>query len=168
MSTSRSRRTTGLAAIASLGLLVALAGPATATEPVFQMDLPAGLACAGFDLHLDGYGEGSQVVRTFEGNGGTILYLTGGTGYALTFTNVSTGATFSTESNGAVSWTAVRPDGTARMNLMGHNVVILFPADGGPSTTLHVGRAVIDVAADGVWTVGRTTGTRTDICAALS
>ena len=168
MSTSRSRRATGLAALASVGLMIALAAPAAAAEPTFQMDLPAGLACAGFDLHIDGYGSGSQVVREFSGRGGTALYLQAGTGYAMTFTNALTGATFSTKSNGSVSWTAVYPDHSQKLALMGNGVVILFPADGGPSTTLYAGRVTIDVAADGVWTVTKTAGTATDICAALS
>ncbi len=159
MLASRSRRATGLATLASVGLLIALAGPAAAAETAFQTDLPAGLACADFGLHIAGYGPGSQVVREFSGQDGAVLSLTAGTGYALTFTNASTGATFSTASNGAVTWNAAYPDGSARMSLMGHNVVILFPADGGPSTTLHVGRTTIDVAADGTWTVRSVAGT---------
>ena len=43
MSTSRSRRATGLAALASVGLIIALAGPAAAAEPAFRMDFAAGL-----------------------------------------------------------------------------------------------------------------------------
>ena len=47
--------------------------------------------------------------------------------------------------------------------------MILFPTDnGGPSTTLYAGRVTVDVAADGVWTVTKTAGTASDICAALS
>ncbi len=168
MSTSRSRRATGLAALASVGLIIALAGPAAAAEPAFQMDFPAGLACAGFDLHVDGYGEGSQAVREFSGRGGTALSVAAGTGWAMTFTNASTGATISTKSNGSVAWTTVFPDGSSRMALMGHGVVILFPADGGPSTTLYAGRVTVDISVDGVWTVTKTAGTATDICAALS
>ena len=167
MLASRSRSASALAALASVGLLVALAGPVAADTPAFSADFPAGLAC-GFELQVDGYGTGSQAVREFTGKDGTVLNLAAGTGYALTFTNVSTGATFSTSSNGAVSWTATRPDGSAKMTLMGHNVVILFPSDGGPSTKLYVGRVVIGVAADGVWTVGPAAGPAMDICARLS
>jgi hypothetical protein len=168
MSTARTKRTTGLASLASLALLLALVAPAAAAEPAFEMDFPAGLACADFDLHVAGYGDGPQVAREFTGRGGTVLYLSAGTGYELTFTNTLTGATLSTRSNGAVNWTTVYPDGSGKMTLMGHNVVILFPADGGPSTTLYVGRAVIGIAADGTWTLGKVAGTATDLCAALS
>jgi len=161
-------RASGLAALASIALLVSVAGPAAADEPAFEFDIPAGFACADFDLHVAGIGTGSQVAREFSGHGGTVLNLTAGTGYALTFTNASTDATFSLRSNGAVGWTAAYPDGSGRMTLMGHNVLILFPADGGPSTTLYAGRVAVDVAADGVWTVGKVAGTATDIRAALS
>jgi len=172
MSTSRSRRATGLAALASVGLIIALAAPAAAAEPDWQMDFAAGTpfaACAGFNLHVDGYGSGPQVGREFAGRGGTVLYLQAGTGYAMTFTNPSNGTTISTKSNGSLGWTAVYPDGSQKVALMGHGAVILFPTDiGGPSTVLYTGRVTVDVSAGGVWTVTKTAGTATDICAALS
>lgn len=165
----RNRRASVLAALTSLALVAAMAGPAAAADdPTFEFDLPAGLACADLDLHVAGFGDGAPVTRTFDGRAGMVLSLAAGPGYALTFTNASTGATYSLPSNGAVNWTAAAADGSAQMRLMGHNVVILFPADGGPSTTLYAGRVVIDVAADGVWTVRAATGSATDICAALS
>jgi hypothetical protein len=48
-------------------------------------------------------------------------------------------------------------------------VLILFPTDvpAGPSTTLYVGRVVFTVVGD-VFTLRSTSGTATDICAALS
>lgn len=168
----RSRRSSALATLASIALLIALAGPAAAAEPAWQMDFPAGTpfeACAGFDLHVDGYGEGSQVVREFSGRGGTLLFLQAGTGYAMTFTNMSNGTTMSTKSNGSLGWTTVYPDGSQKLALLGHGAVILFPTDtGGPSTTLYTGRVTVDVSAGGAWTVKKTAGTASDICAALS
>jgi hypothetical protein len=38
----------------------------------------------------------------------------------------------------------------------------------GPTTTLVVGRVVFTIGADGVFTLVSTSGTTTDICAALS
>jgi len=172
MSTSRSWRATGLAALASVGLLVALAGPVAAAEPELAWEYTftgAEQACSGFDLHVAAYGGGSQVVREFAGRGGTVLYLQAGTGYAMTFTNLSNDATMSTKSNGSLGWTTVFPDGSKKMALMGHGAVILFPTDnGGPSTTLYAGRVTVDISAAGVWTVTKTAGTAIDICAALS
>lgn len=168
MSASRNRRATLFAALASMAMLLGAAVPASAAEPAFQMDLPAGLACAGFDLRVEGYGSGFPVNREFAVPGGTIRILSAGPGFQLTFTNLGTGRHVDLDSNGAVSWTRVYDDGSAAMALTGHNVVILFPADGGPSTDLYVGRVRIDVAPDGVWTVQGSAGAQLDICAALS
>lgn len=168
MTALRSRRASALAALTSVALLLGVAGPASAADPAWEVTFPAGLACADFDLQVTAYGPGPQAVRQFERAGGTVLNLWAGTGNALTFTNPSSGASISTDANGAVNWTAIYADGSQRMMLTGHNVVILFPADGGPSTTLHVGRVTIDVATDGVWTVRTIAGTEFDICAAIA
>ena len=56
------------------------------------------------------------------------------------------------------------------MTLTGHNVLILFPSDvpAGPSTTLYVGRVVFTADVNGIFTLVSTSGTSTDLCAALS
>ena len=170
MSTTTMRRRAGsaTAVAAALTMVLALAAPVGAAEPAWQMDLPAGLACADFGIHVDGFGSGPEAVRTFEGRGGLVVDLQAGTGYAMTFTNAETGASYSTSASGAVSRTTSFPDASQTMALAGHNVVILFPADGGPSTTLYVGRVTIDVATDGVWTVQQRSGVAFDLCAAIS
>jgi len=165
MSEPRRRRASRWAALAAMAALLVTAAPVAADGPAFTFDLPAGLACADFDLRIEGYGDGPQVWER-QLPGGRVI--TAGTGSRLVYTNLQTGATISTRSNGGVNMTTIYDDGTSRMALTGHNVLILFPADGGPSTTLYVGRVVIRVAADGVWTVAPGAGTATDICAALS
>jgi len=74
------------------------------------------------------------------------------------------------ELHGAVQQSVVNADGSATVTSTGHNVLILFPSDvpAGPSTTLYVGRVVFTVGANGVFTVVSTSGSATDICAALS
>ena len=64
----------------------------------------------------------------------------------------------------------VNADGSQRVTLTGHNVLILFPSDvpAGPSTTLYVGRVVFTVDVNGIFTLVSTSGTSTDLCAALS
>lgn len=163
MSESRRRHASIGAAIAAIALLLVAAAPVAADAPVFQVDLPAGLACAGFDLRIEGYGSGQQVTRELPGG----RVIGAGTGNVLVFTNLSTGATLSTRANGAVSITTTDADGASAMALTGHNVVILFPADGGPSTTLYTGGVWIRVAPDGVWSVQRQSGAGLDICGAL-
>ena len=104
-------------------------------------------------------------------NGDPVRFLTAGTGQALTFTNFDTGATLSLRSNGAVSQVHVSPDGTTFTFVnTGHNILILFPTDvpAGPSTTLYVGRVVFNSDSAGNFTFVESSGTQTDICAALS
>lgn len=164
MAKIRSRSASLLAALASGALLLVAAAPVYAGGPAFQMDLAAGLACPAFDLRIEGYGDGQQVSRDLPG--GRILGA--GTGFELVFTNLASGKSITTKANGAASVTTTLRDGSSRMALTGHNVVILFPADGGPSTTLYVGRVSIGVATDGVWTVGASAGASMDVCAAVS
>ena len=153
------------AALAVVAGMLLSAAPASASGPAFQFDFPAGTACAGFDLRIEGYGSGQQVSRELPG--GRIIGA--GTGYGLVYTNLATGASLSTRANGAVSITTTDEDGSSTMAMMGHNVVILFPSDdGGPGVTLYVGKVVVSVGSDGVWSVQRVSGTATDVCATLS
>jgi hypothetical protein len=72
--------------------------------------------------------------------------------------------------NGARTQAVFDADGSQTVTLTGHNLLILFPSDvpAGPSTTVHVGRVVFTIDSNGVFTVLSTSGTSTDICAALS
>ena len=96
--------------------------------------------------------------------------LTTGTGSALTFTNLDSGATLSLRSNGATGRTTLLPDGSATIVSGGHNVLILYPFEmpAGPSTALYTGRYVVTVAPDRVWTLQSSHGTSRDLCAELS
>jgi hypothetical protein len=163
MVATRSWRATALGALASMVMLAGIAAPVAASN-TFVLDLPAGLACQ-FDLRISGTGNDPQVTRTF---GDGAIALTAGKGYALTYTNLSTQASISTKANGSVTWTTTNPDGSQQLILMGNNVVILFPADGGPSTKVYSGLVVIGVAPDGAWTVQKVAASVLDVCAALS
>jgi hypothetical protein len=163
-----SKRMSLAAALASTAALAASADAAVAAP--FHLDLPAGIACS-FGLAVDGVGGDHRVDRTFEGpNGKPVRILSAGRGFQLTFTNLSSNSTFALPANGAVMKTVVNADGSQTVTLTGHNVLILFPSDlpAGPSTTLYVGRVVYTVASNGVFTLMKTSGTNTDICAALS
>jgi hypothetical protein len=163
-----SGRLVGAAVAASL-VLGMLAGPASAS--VFYMELPAGVACAGFDLGIEGGpAVGGGAYREFtDRDGNLVRAVSAGTGFALTFTNLSTGATVALPSNGAVASTRLGADGTQHVTLLGHNVIILFPSDvpAGPSTTLYVGRVTYTVNQAGLFTLGSSSGTTLDICDAI-
>jgi hypothetical protein len=145
----------------ALALCLSLTAPVSAAS---QQVLPAGLACE-FALTIDIGDGGPQNYHEFA-NGA----ISAGRGNDLTFTNVSSGATLSLSAAGAVTRMVSHPDGSSTMTLMGHNVLILFPADvpAGPSTTLYIGRVVVDIDAGGNFTVQSIRGTATDVCAALS
>ena len=140
----------------------------TALADVTQA-FPAGNACE-FDLQIDGSG-GNQVQREFfDKNGNLVRTLSAGTGSALVFTNLGTGATLALQSNGAVSHVTKGPGGLDTWVSTGHNVIILFPTDTppGPSTTLYVGRIEYTVDVNFTFTLLRSSGNKTDICAELS
>jgi hypothetical protein len=163
-STTLSRAATTLAASAVL----LSSGQASAAD--FSLDFDAGQACPGFALHVEGT-LGNNHTQTFvDKNGNPVRTITAGTGSALTFTNVSTGASLTLPSNGSVQMTVLHADGTRTTTDTGNTVLILFPTDvpSGPSTTLIVGRTVFDVDAQGDFTVRTITGRTQDICAALA
>ena len=165
--THRILLTCAVAAAGAVGAGTAAAGPPTPGAPV-EDEIPAGIACADFDLRIEGTG-GLRVDRTFvDRDGEVVRTLSTGTGSALTFTNLSTGASVSFSSTGAVQRTQISPDGTTTVTTTGSSVLILFPTDvpAGPSTTLYVGRVVFTVDAAGVFTLVSTSGRSTDICAA--
>ena len=154
-------------------LLVAFLGSApVSADPVWSMTLPAGLACPDFDLLIEGYGDGPQVNKLWtDENNNPVRMLTAGTGYELVYTNLDTGQTFWSRSNGAVTQETYNGDGTVSATSQGHILLILFPDDypPGPSTTLNSGRIVYEYdLTTYVFTVHKITGKQTDLCAVLS
>jgi len=152
------------AAAAAAALVLAPMAPAGAETLTFD----AGVACT-FPLQIDSTGS-RQITKIFDAPDGTVRILNAGRGSDLVFTNLYTEATYSLPGNGAVRWTRVNADGSARITLTGHNIVIYFPTDtpAGPSTTLVVGREDIAVDQAGNFTQLSRTGKTTDICAALT
>ena len=174
MSKRESRKARGLLiwmatlALASVAAILG-AAPAGAAEPDFSFDLPAGLACAGFDLHVEGHGD-NRIMREFtDKNGNLVRTLAAGRGYDLTFVNLATNEKLELPSNGSVTRTSVNADGTTTVDSTGHNVLILFPTDvpAGPSTILYVGRLVYTVDANEVFTVQKVSARKIDLCALL-
>jgi hypothetical protein len=153
-------------AAAGLALSLSTVSPAVAADTA---TFEAGVACS-FPLQIDSTG-GPQVNKTFEAPDGSVRVLTAGKGSDLVFTNLATGATYTLSGNGAAQWLRVDAAGSARLTLMGHNVLIYFPTDdpAGPSTALVVGREVIivDLETSHFTRLSRT-GRTTDICAALT
>lgn len=167
---SAMRRLSIVSGIATVALGFGMTTASAADAPDFTVDLPAGLACDGFDLRIEGWGGNSHTKEFRDAAGHLVRSITAGTGSALTFTNLSTGATLALKSNGATLHQSFDSDGTLTAKATGHTVLILFPTDvpAGPSTTLHVGQVVYTVDSAGVFAVQSVRGTSTDICAALT
>jgi streptogramin lyase len=167
-STSR-RLGVAVAAAALLGTAVATA--AQAAPSAASQVYPAGEACAGFDLQVDSTGGSSRTREYTDTSGFLVKTVTTGTAPALTFTNRTSGATYSTPSKGIVQKVQYHPDFSTTLTQLGTNLLILDPNDvpAGPSTTLQIGRVVVEVSADTVaYTVTSFAARSVDICAALS
>jgi len=164
-----SKASWAVSAALAAGLALTTAAPAAAAPPQTFV-LPAGQACS-FALQVVQSGGAHRVDKKFrDQNGNLVRVLSAGKGFRLTITNTETGRSLTLPANGSVAHTTVHPDGTSTVTLTGHNVLILFPEDvlAGPTTTLHVGRAVFTIAVNGVFTVQSVSGRRTDLCAQLA
>jgi hypothetical protein len=150
-------------------ILWSLSQAAAAASDIY----PAGVACNGFDLQVDSVGS-PTVQKTFKDTKNNVVrYLNAGTGVRVTFTNLQTGATLVLAPNGAVqNIRTVQESNVFTYITTGHNILILFPSDvpAGPTTTLYVGRIefTVDANTGGTFTLLKTSGNSTDICALLS
>jgi hypothetical protein len=157
--------TTVLASVA----IIAAAQPASA-QPVV-IDLPAGQGCADFGIRLE-IGETNRNTREFRDKSGNLIrILTTGRSESVVFTNLSDETkTFSVRSRGTATKSTPIPgaEGDFTKTESGHFVLILFPEDGGPSSTLFDGRVVWIDRAAGPDTLVETRGKQTDICAQLA
>jgi hypothetical protein len=164
-------KTTTSKGLLAAGAMLAMMGTACpSAADTFDIDLPAGLACANFDLRITVTTNPRRVFKEFyDASGNTVRFISAGKGADLTLTNLATGATLTLRANGSVEKTALNPDGGFTSMVMGHNVIIFFPTDipPGPSTTLYVGRVTYSVDPSGVWTLLSTAGDSTDLCAEL-
>ncbi len=155
----------------AISIVLGSAGPVLAADeqPPFSDEFPPGVACE-FALGVEGHGSTQHYKEFVDKDGTVVRWMTAGKGPALTFINLDTDAELSLKSNGGVWHVTNHQDGSQTWVLTGHNVLIMFPTDlpPGPSTTLYVGQVVFTVDSNGVYTLIRSSGRATDICAALS
>ncbi|GAA6525823.1 hypothetical protein IDVR_16180 [Intrasporangium sp. DVR] len=133
--------------MATLALGATSATASGADDPGFAYDMPAGVACADFDLRIESAGGNTHTAEFVDRDDRVVRSITAGKGGALTFTNLTTSETVSFRSNGAVVHTSYGVDGSQTVRMNGHTVLILFPSDvpAGPSTTLYVGQVAFTV-----------------------
>lgn len=164
----QSRWIAPLAATAVMLLAASSAGAAD-TDPN-KIVIPAVDSCDDFDLGLT-YTGGTIRVREFD-NGN--LYQVG-TGRILTWSNETTGETYTVKTSGSVSRYVKNPDGTYTLTLTGHNGFVYFKADrpaeeGGAGAYQYTGRVVLTVdspLSNNVLSVDATAGKAVDICELL-
>jgi len=129
----------GLLTAGAMLALLGPVGPSTAlADPDFTIDLPAGFACANFDLRIEGTVNPNQVYREFyDKSGNLVRYISAGEGNDLTVINLFTGASMTLKANGSVEKTLFNPDGAQTSTAMGHNLIIFFPTDNPPDHRRH-------------------------------
>lgn len=153
---------------------LAVVAPASSAErpptaPDVSIDLPAGLACTGFDMRIEIWGAGREPREFRDRNGNVVRILEAGKGNTLAFTNLDTLTSYVVGGTGSVQHTVVNPDGTSTVSNTGHNVIIFFPSDvpAGPSTKQYIGKIVYTVDQNGTFTLQSAKGREIDICAAI-
>jgi hypothetical protein len=157
------------AALLACGSSAALAQ----NDPVAVFDLPASESCIRFPLHVELFGSRTVYREYRDKYGDLVRIFSGGKGYALKFVNPDSGNTLSLRPNGSNDTTTFNADGTQTIVTTGHYVLIYFSTDaaagGVPFVRQYVGRVVQNVnPSTGVFTLLRSNGTVTDICAALA
>jgi hypothetical protein len=164
---SRNFRRLVIASAGALAMVGTLTSPAAAES--FEVVFPAGIACAGFDLRVEGTSGKRNVKEFTDDNGAIVRVLDTGKGNDLLFTNDTTKRTFALKANGSVSNTTYHADGNRTVIVTGHTVVFLYPTDvpAGPSTTLYVGRLVYQADPNDNFVLKSSSGRTTDICGQL-
>ena len=137
--------------------------------------VPAGLACA-FPLLIEATNSNATIRIFKDKNGKVVRTITAGRGYTLTYTRLDANGnrvkSLNLRPTGSVQKETTAADGTKTVTATGTNGLILFPNDlppnTGPSAVQYQGRIVFTIAPDGTFTLLSTSGTRTNICAALA
>ena len=171
--TLKAHRRLVAATLVTAAISFAFVGPAAAAAPQpvapAVTDYDAGVACA-FPLRVSST-DGQMLEHRFADRSGNVVRTTQvTTGIAYTNTNLLTGKSLTIDARGSVMRTTVK-DGIATVTATGQTGIIMFPTDvpAGPSTTVYRGRVVFTIdLSTGVFTIISSTGTRTDVCAALS
>lgn len=156
----------------------AVAAPPEKGDPIDDLGpfvLPAGTACEGFDLRIEGTDSNAKV-RTFSDRKGEVVrVLQTGRGYTLTYSRLDKKgdvvATVTIRPTGSNRTIVENADGTFTVTDTGTAGIILFPEDTpkGPSSTQYYGRLVYTLADDGATFLSLdTSGKSRDICAELA
>ncbi|WP_223980624.1 hypothetical protein [Arthrobacter sp. NicSoilB8] len=153
--------------LAATAAVLLAASPAGAADPdPNKIVIPAADSCVTFDLGLTSNGGTIREINFDNGN----LYKVG-TGVVLTWSNETTGKSYTVKTSGSVSRYVKNPDGTYTFTATGHNGFIYFHTDaGGPGAYQYTGRLVLQVdspTGNNVISVDASAGKAVDLCALL-
>ena len=137
--------------------------------------VPAGEGCS-FRLLIEATNSNATIRIFKDKNGDVVRTITAGRGYTLTYSRLDANdnpvKSLSIRPTGSVQKETTAPDGTKTITATGSNGLVLFstdlPAEAAPSAVQYNGRIVYTIGPDGTFTLLSTSGTRTDICAALT
>lgn len=139
-------------------------------EPDESYEFPAGQACSNFGLRLDIW-QGAAAPRQVKDRNGVIRAVLAGGGAAFRTTNLLTGKSTTVSAGGASQMvTTYTADGTQKLTLSGHFLLIWFPTDipAGPWTSAYTGKLVMTLSPDFVGRLVSLNGAARDICTELS
>ena len=165
----------GVVAILAVAVSLVAATPASAGKPLREpfvnlpVVVPAGVACADFDVGLGVETDNQTVTTFFDTDGNPVRQLITGR-LVMSVTNLATGDSLLVRLGGA-QHIDFNPSGTLTLVGTGNILLILFPTDvpPGPSTTLHSGRVVVEIdPATGFFNVLGERGSRLDVCQVLA
>jgi hypothetical protein len=147
---------------------IVVAASAGVVAPAYADFFPAGQACP-FPIEItvsDGHALNAREFVDEDGN--VVRLLLTGNSPGLVITNTSSGESYSLKSRGQRQDLAFNADGTMVITATGHTLAVYFPTDGpGPAVIAYIGQLVIDVDANGAWTIVRQPGKQIDVCALL-
>lgn len=150
--------------LAATGALFMAASPAVAAPDTVVIS--AQDSCKTFDLGLSASGGTIREIEFANGN----LYKIG-SGVILTWSNQSTGKTYTVNTSGSVGRYVKQPDGTYTLTLTGHNGFVFFSGDAtGPGAFVYTGRVVLTVdnpVNNTVISVDASAGKAVNVCEVL-
>ncbi|MHA7223743.1 hypothetical protein ACX80S_15715 [Arthrobacter sp. RHLT1-20] len=135
-----------------------------------HFNLPAGLACPGFDLLVDLTNSRTSTKTFTTKDGVKVRSIEAGKGYIRTYTNMATGKKIIFPSKFFSADTTFDQNGLGTVTSTGHFGLIMFPTDvpAGPSTTEYVGRVVYTATPNNDFTILSVRAKAIDVCAKLA
>jgi hypothetical protein len=157
--------------IAALGFAAqALASPPVKLPPDVDVSYTPEQSCGDFGIDVGLTGSNYHLKEYLDRSGNVVRLILAGKGSLMTITKADTDApTLTFKAYGFSAKIEPGADGLTTQTISGHVLLTMFDTDfpAGPSTTMLVGRLVLQIDGDNVSTLVSFSGKSTDVCAAL-